>query len=79
MNELETDQSAEYRRVNVEGTRGLARAAVEAGARRLIYVSSIKVNGESTRGQPFRESDEPRPRTRTAGAQEARGNLEVTM
>ena len=34
--------------MNVAGTENLARQAVRAGVRRLVYVSSIKVNGEST-------------------------------
>jgi nucleoside-diphosphate-sugar epimerase len=49
---------AEYRRVNVEGTLALARQAGRAGVRRFIFVSSIKVNGESTApAKPFRASD----------------------
>lgn len=40
----------------------LARAAARAGARRLIYMSSIKAQGEFTRpGRPFRADDPPRP------------------
>lgn len=38
----------EFRRVNVQGTAKLARQAVEAGVKRFIYISSIKVNGDST-------------------------------
>ena len=41
---------AEYERFNVEGTRALVEAAREAGVRRLVFVSSIKVYGEDTRG-----------------------------
>jgi nucleoside-diphosphate-sugar epimerase len=52
---------AEYRRVNVDGTRCLAHYALRAGVRRFIYVSSIKVNGEETIDRPFRESDPTRP------------------
>ena len=40
--------AAAYRRVNVAGTECLARAAAAAGVRRLVYVSTIKVNGEAT-------------------------------
>ena len=51
-----------YRTINVEGTLMLARAAASAGVRRFIYLSSIKVNGESTRqGHPFTAEDEPAP------------------
>lgn len=51
----------EYRRVNVEGTRHLAQAAVRAGVHRFVFLSSIKVNGEATFDLPFRESDPARP------------------
>ncbi len=55
------DPLAEYRRINVAGSEHVARAAAAAGARRLIYMSSVKVNGEETFGLPFRESDPPAP------------------
>lgn len=51
-----------YRAVNVEGTRRLAAAAVAAGVRRIVFVSSIKVNGERTVARPFTAGDEPAPR-----------------
>jgi len=56
------DESAEplveYRKVNVEGTLNLAKQAVKAGAKRFIFVSSIKVNGErSLLGEPFKHGD----------------------
>lgn len=52
---------AHYRRINVAGSERLARAASAAGVSRLIYMSSIKVNGETTVNAPFRESDAPAP------------------
>ena len=52
MHETEADALAAYRAVNVEGTRRLAEQATAAGVRRLVYLSSIKVNGESTDGLP---------------------------
>ncbi len=55
------DPLAAYRRVNVAGSERLARAAAAAGVSRLIYLSSIKVNGEETFNTPFRESDAPAP------------------
>ena len=61
IDERAADPLAEYRRVNAEGTRTLARAAASAGVQRLVYVSSIKVNGEATTERAFLESDEPRP------------------
>jgi UDP-glucose 4-epimerase len=56
------DPLADFRLVNVEGTLNLARQAAQAGVRRFIYLSSIKVNGEQTLpGQPFTEEDVPAP------------------
>lgn len=51
----------EFKRTNADGTLRLARAAADAGARRFVFVSTIKVNGESTTTQPFRADDEPHP------------------
>jgi UDP-glucose 4-epimerase len=49
----------EFRRTNTEGTLTLARAAAAAGARRFVFVSTVKVNGEATTNRPFRPDDEP--------------------
>ena len=58
----ESDELSEFREVNCEGTLNLARQASVAGVRRFIFISSIKVNGESTDpGVPFAETDTPRP------------------
>ena len=61
MRESAADPLAAFRLVNVAGTERLALQAAEAGVKRLVYVSSIKVNGESTNGKPFSEEDVPRP------------------
>jgi nucleoside-diphosphate-sugar epimerase len=62
MNEAVADPLAEFRRVNVEGTLNLARQAVSAGVKRFVFISSIKVNGESTSlNQPFTAEDTPAP------------------
>lgn len=53
----------EYRAVNVGISRQIATAAQQAGVKRLVFLSSIKVNGESTSAQPFRSSDQPAPTT----------------
>jgi nucleoside-diphosphate-sugar epimerase len=53
MSDDSTDPLQAYRIVNVEGTLNLARQAVEAGVRRFVFVSSIKVNGEMTTDRPF--------------------------
>jgi nucleoside-diphosphate-sugar epimerase len=42
------DPLAEFRGVNVEGSSRLAREAAAAGVRRLVFISSIKVNGEES-------------------------------
>ena len=56
-----SDPLTAYRRINVQATETLARAGVKAGVKRFIFLSSIKVNGERSLGQPFHESAEPRP------------------
>jgi UDP-glucose 4-epimerase len=61
MRESESDPLAAFRRVNVEGSIALAHQAAKAGVKRLIYLSSIKVNGERTCGEPYKADDEPRP------------------
>ncbi|MDY1015760.1 SDR family oxidoreductase [Pseudomonas coleopterorum] len=62
MRESATDPLDAFRRVNVEGTLNLARQAAQAGVRRFVFISSIKVNGEATEpGRPFRADDEPAP------------------
>lgn len=53
---------AEFRTVNVTGTLNLARASVAAGVRRFIFISTIKVNGESTeKNHPFTAQMKPTP------------------
>ena len=55
------DSLAKYRRVNVAGSRRLAEQAAAAGARRLVFMSTIKVNGERTAERAYTENDAPRP------------------
>jgi nucleoside-diphosphate-sugar epimerase len=50
-----------YERVNADGTEALARDAVRAGVRRFVLVSSLKVNGEQSPPEGFRESDPVQP------------------
>lgn len=52
---------AEYRRVNVVASATLARAAAAAGARRLVFLSSIGVNGNATMERAYSERDVPNP------------------
>ncbi|MBU1776232.1 MAG: NAD-dependent epimerase/dehydratase family protein, partial [Gammaproteobacteria bacterium] len=62
MHESAIDPLAAFRIVNVQGTENLARQAAEAGVKRLVFVSSIKVNGEETAdGHVYCETDPPAP------------------
>ena len=56
------DPLAEFLLINLHGSKRLAYQAAHAGVKRLVYVSSIKVNGEwTTESRPFVESDIPDP------------------
>jgi nucleoside-diphosphate-sugar epimerase len=61
MQESEADPLAAFRRVNLAGSIRLAHQAANAGIKRLIYLSSIKVNGERTHGKAFKADDPPSP------------------
>ena len=50
-----------YMQINAYGTQRLAQAAAQAGVRRFVYLSSIKVNGEEAE-RAYTPDDEPRPR-----------------
>lgn len=83
------ERSQEYRRVNVGGTRSIAVAAASTGVRRLIFVSTAKVHGESTNEQPFSEDSPGNPRDPYATSKweaeetlreiEAKAGLEVVI
>jgi nucleoside-diphosphate-sugar epimerase len=62
MNDKVEDPLQEFRQVNVHGTLNCARQAAEAGVKRFIFISSIKVNGEETElGNPYTEDHVPAP------------------
>jgi len=62
MQDAAADPLTEFRRVNTAGTEHLARCAAASGVRRLVYASSIKVNGEETHaGKKFTADDKPAP------------------
>jgi len=70
MRETAEDPLAAFRSANVAGTERLARQAAAAGVKRLVFISSIKVNGEETApASPlpggervrFHEDDTPAP------------------
>ncbi len=52
---------AEFQHDNVEKTRMLAQHAASQGARRLVFLSTIKVNGEETHDRAFRFDDDAAP------------------
>jgi nucleoside-diphosphate-sugar epimerase len=62
MDDHSNDPLTEFRRVNCAGSLQLARAAAAAGVRRFVFISSVKVMGESTLpGAPFSVNDLPKP------------------
>ncbi|SIT36300.1 UDP-glucose 4-epimerase [Paraburkholderia ribeironis] len=61
MRETLADPLPAYRATNVDGALRVAAAARRAGARRLVFVSSIKAVAESSVGRPITETDEPAP------------------
>lgn len=62
MRDRASDPLAEFRRANVDASVNLARQAIGAGVRRFIYVSSVKVHGEtSAAGAAFHADDPPAP------------------
>ncbi len=60
MHETADDIYQAYREVNVDYTLKIAALAKSIGIRRFIFLSSVKVNGESSL-EPFTESDVPAP------------------
>jgi nucleoside-diphosphate-sugar epimerase len=62
MHEDPVQSLEKFRAINVEGTLNLARQAIQAGVKRFIFISSIKVNGEATLpGSAFSADDLPQP------------------
>lgn len=61
MDDRAADPLAAHREANTAGTLRLARQAADAGIRRFVFVSTVKVNGEHSPGRPFVETDPPAP------------------
>jgi nucleoside-diphosphate-sugar epimerase len=61
LKDLSSDKLSDYRIANVDSTLNLARQCAQTGVKRLIYLSSVKVNGEATTTRPFFASDKPAP------------------
>jgi len=87
MAETAVNPEAEFMRVNAAGTAALVAAAVAAGVRRFVYVSSIGVLGSHSADTPFNAASMPRPhnaytRSKLAGelaARAAAARLEVVI
>jgi len=63
MDDLAEDPLVEFMETNCFGTLNLARQAAQAGVKRFIFLSSIKVNGEESQsGRPFRFDDPRMPK-----------------
>lgn len=60
MNDTHPDPLAAYRAVNRDAALSLAQASAEQGVSRFVYLSSVKVNGESSQ-RPLTEEDTPHP------------------
>lgn len=62
MDQNTVDPLQEFRSANVDASARLAMLAEQAGVRRFVFMSSIKVNGERTNlGSPFKPTDAPAP------------------
>ena len=60
MHDSSKNPLAAFRQVNTQGTLNLARQGAAAGVKRFVFISSVKVNGESTQpGHTFTEEDPP--------------------
>ncbi len=66
----------EYYKVNVTGTENVCRAAMAAGARRIVHVSSWTIYGME-RGRPLTEDAPPAPRQDPYWVTKAQGDLLV--
>lgn len=72
LNETAIDPLAAFNAVNLDGTRRLAESAAAQGVRRMVYVSSIGVNGDSATPQnAFTEASIPMPHNAYAASKYA--------
>lgn len=62
------DRGDELDHVNHLATAAMAQQAAAAGVRRVVFASSVKVNGEATTEQPYCEDDAPAPEDAYADA-----------
>jgi nucleoside-diphosphate-sugar epimerase len=57
MDDKASDPLMEFRNINVDVTIALAKEAARQGIKRFVFLSSVKVNGESTSDHPFSETN----------------------
>jgi UDP-glucose 4-epimerase len=62
VHQMNADREGEaaYHRINTEGSRFLAEQAANAGVRRFVFLSSVKVNGDGA-DRPYQDADAPNP------------------
>lgn len=58
---MDAESGTQYLRDNAEKTRQLAQLAASRGARRFVFLSSVKVLGEESATRPFTPADRPAP------------------
>lgn len=63
LRETAADPWGQFKRVNVDGTATLMSAAVAAGVRRAVYVSSVGVHGDNSEGGALTEKSPLKPVT----------------
>lgn len=61
LNDQSNNPYQAYADINIGATKNLARQAANSGVKRFIFLSSIKVNGETTASTPFNEESIPNP------------------
>ena len=61
MNDLSGDPQSDFDKINLYGTLKLAQDCIKNKVKRFIFISTIKVNGETSEENPFDEKDEPSP------------------
>lgn len=59
--ETSSEPIYDFRRTNTLGTTNLAREAAEHGVKRLVFMSTIGVNGDNSFNKPYTEVDTPHP------------------
>lgn len=74
MRDAAVESLSVFRAVNVEGALRVAQAAVSAGARRFVYMSSIKALADRDNGRPLNEIDVRHP-TDFYGVSKAEGEV----